>query len=163
MLKRLALLAVAFSLLPASYAMAMGYGDGPGCGWGSMLFQGNKKIVHQVLAATTNGTFGNQTFGITTGTAGCTNDGLVKNDEKVNAFAAVNLDSLSQEMAQGQGEHLTSLAVLMGVPTEHQPAFFTMTQENYTSLFPSEKTTSTDMLATLRHQLESHQDLLASR
>jgi hypothetical protein len=164
MLKRLALLAVAFSLLPASYAMAaMGYGDGPGCGLGSMIFQGNKKIVHQVLAATTNGTFGNQTFGISTGTLGCTNDGLVKNEEKVNVFAAANMDNLSQEMAQGQGEHLTSLAVLMGVPTEHQPAFFMMTQEEYTSLFPSEKTTSTEMLTTLRHQLESHPGLLASR
>src|SRR5205823_3826374 len=35
-----------------------------GCGLGSMLF-GDQKGMIQILAATTNGTFGSQTFGIT--------------------------------------------------------------------------------------------------
>jgi hypothetical protein len=49
----------------------------------------------------------------------------------VNAFAALNFDNLAQDMAQGQGEHLASLATLMGIPAEQHPAFFAMTQERY--------------------------------
>ncbi|MCA9464868.1 MAG: DUF3015 domain-containing protein, partial [Nitrospira sp.] len=110
---------------------------GPGCGLGKLAwsdYSGQKQIAPQVLMATTNGTFGSQTFGISTGTSGCTNDGKVFSAEQVNVFAAINFDNISQEMAQGQGEHLTSLATLMGIPTEKHQAFFNMTQEKYTIL-----------------------------
>ena len=159
MIKKLVLAAVVVALFPVSNTFAQGYGNGPGCGLGAMIFKGNKKIVHQVLAATTNGTFGNQTFGISTGTLGCTNDGLVKNEEKVNVFADANLESLSQEMAQGRGEHLASLASLMGVSAGHQAAFFTLTQEKYTSIFKAEQTTSTEMLVSLKSEMSAHPDL----
>ena len=68
------------------------------------------------------------------GTSGCTNDGTIFASEKVNVFAAVNFDNLAQEMAQGQGEHLTSLATLMGIPAEQHGVFFSMAQEKYTTL-----------------------------
>ena len=42
---------------------------GPGCGWGAMVFDGQSGIGPNVLAATTNGILGNQTFGMTSGTA----------------------------------------------------------------------------------------------
>ena len=41
-----------------------------GCGLGSMIIQENTKVM-QLLAATTNGSFGSQTFGISTGTSNC--------------------------------------------------------------------------------------------
>src|SRR3954464_7446787 len=41
-----------------------------GCGLGSLVF-GDQKGAIQILAATTNTTFGTQTFGITTGTSNC--------------------------------------------------------------------------------------------
>ncbi|MCX5790873.1 MAG: DUF3015 family protein, partial [Elusimicrobia bacterium] len=56
-------------------AMAAGYGSA-GCGLGSLAFQGNDQT--QILAATTNGTFGSQTFGLTFGTSNCSNKGRVK-------------------------------------------------------------------------------------
>ncbi|HKB84382.1 MAG TPA: DUF3015 family protein, partial [Burkholderiales bacterium] len=63
--------AIALSALPA-----MAFADNVGtCGWGSKLFDGQKGAAPQVLAVTTNGTFGNQTFGISSGTSGCTQDG----------------------------------------------------------------------------------------
>ena len=34
-------------------------------------------------------------------------------------------------MAQGQGEHLTALAMLLGVPPDHQEMFFSLAQERY--------------------------------
>ncbi len=50
-------------------AHAAPYGEA-GCGLGSMIFGDSPGFV-QVLAATTNGCSGSQTFGITTGTSNC--------------------------------------------------------------------------------------------
>ncbi|MBF0288659.1 MAG: DUF3015 domain-containing protein [SAR324 cluster bacterium] len=154
MLKRLALIIIASALIPVSYSLAAD--NGPGCGLGKMIFKdikGNKKIVHQVIAATLNGTSGNQTFGITSGTSGCTNDGIVKNEEKVNVFVAVNFESLQEDMAQGQGEYLNSLANLMKIPTKHQSEFFMMTRDRYNTLFASPNTTPQEMLMALNIEL----------
>ncbi|MGB5054281.1 MAG: DUF3015 domain-containing protein, partial [Nitrospirales bacterium] len=118
--------------------------NGPGCGLGKLAWEetsvSKSNIAPQVMMATTNGTFGSQTFGISSGTSGCTNDGQVWASEKVNVFAAINFDNLAQEMAQGEGEHLTSLATLMGIPVAQQPAFFAITQEKYTTLLQEGET-----------------------
>jgi hypothetical protein len=129
--------AVLFSV-QAGLAMAANPDTGPGCGLGKLAwgdYKGQKEIAPQVMMATTNGTFGSGTFGISSGTSGCTNDGKIMSEHKTTMFAQLNFENLSQEMAQGQGEHLASLATLMGVPTEQQPAFFAMTQNQYTALF----------------------------
>jgi hypothetical protein len=74
------------------------YGSGPGCGLGAQIFN-EKSILHQSLAATTNDTVSNQTFGITTGTLGCTNNGKFASNEHATMFANLNFENLSQEMA----------------------------------------------------------------
>jgi hypothetical protein len=124
--------------------------SGPGCGVGYILFKGQHGVVPQVLAATTNGSFGNQTFGMTTGTLGCSQDGIVSREHEIKVYAQVTIDNLAQEMAQGQGEHVASLAALIGIPTDLQPAFFRLTQEHYASLFPSEHTDAIAMLDALK-------------
>lgn len=138
MSKKVLMLSVAVLFgMQAGLAMAANPDTGPGCGLGKLAwsdYKNQKNIGPQVLMATTNGTFGSTTFGISTGTSGCTNDGKVMAEQKTTLFAQLNFENLSQEMAQGQGEHLASLATLMGVPAEHQAAFFAMTQERYTSL-----------------------------
>jgi hypothetical protein len=138
MLKKVLMLSVAGLFgMQAGLAMAANPDTGPGCGLGKLAwadYSKQKNIAPQVLMATTNGTFGSTTFGISTGTSGCTNDGKVMAEQKTTVFAQLNFENLSQEMAQGQGEHLASLATLMGVSAENQPAFFAMTQERYTSL-----------------------------
>ena len=149
-----AVIAVAFTVVSISSVFAEN--SGVGCGLGAMVFEGKKEtVVFQMLASTTNGTFGNQSFGITSGTLGCTNDGIVMNDEKVGVFASVNLENLKQDMAQGEGEHLTSFATLLGVSNAHQPGFFALTQDKYSSLFASAETTSTEMLVALNQELSS--------
>ncbi|MGH9428748.1 MAG: DUF3015 family protein, partial [Terriglobia bacterium] len=91
-------------------------------------------IGKQMLISTTNNPIiPLQAFAITTGTLGCKNNGKVWAEEKVNMFASANFESLSQEMAQGQGEHLASLATLLGVPADQQSEFFAMAQERYVS------------------------------
>ena len=88
--------------------------ENTGCGLGTMVFDGQKGIVPQVLAVTTNGTLWNQTFGITSGTLGCTQDGVVKSYAKLEMFTGANLAGLAGDMAVGQGENLESLAALKG-------------------------------------------------
>lgn len=160
MVRALVVAALVFALIPMSSALAdMSRDSGPGCGLGKIAWagvRGQNKIVQQVLAATTNGTLGNQTFGITSGTSGCTNDGLVMDHQKVSVFASVNFENLKQDMAQGRGERLTSLAWLMGIPAEQQGAFFALTQEKHGVLFQSETTTSTEMLIALNRELSAH-------
>ena len=45
--------------------------------------------------ATTNGTFGSQTFGLSTGTSGCTNDGKVWAAQKAEFFVAATFENLA--------------------------------------------------------------------
>ncbi|MBP8117262.1 MAG: DUF3015 domain-containing protein, partial [Nitrospira sp.] len=121
------------------------------CGLGKIAwadFKNQKNIAPQVMMVTTNGT-GMNTFAISSGTSGCTNDGQVWASERANVFAAMNFDNLSQEMAQGQGEHLASLATLMGIPAEQHAAFFALTQERYTALVQAGETSSVALVKTL--------------
>jgi len=73
-----------------------------GCGLGTQLWEGEKGLVPKVLGATTNGTFGNQTFGITTGTLGCSSEGVITADARLRMFAGANLDNLARDMAQAR-------------------------------------------------------------
>ena len=154
-----------FACFQAAGAFAAANPDnGPGCGLGKLAwadYEHQKDIGPQVMMATTNGTFGSTTFGISSGTSGCTSSGKVMTEKEVTMFAEVNFESLAQEMAQGQGEHLTSLATLLGVPSEYQPTFFAMTQEKYTKLIQSGEASPVAMLAAL-HVAMAGQPVLAS-
>ncbi len=163
MMKRLLMLSLATAFIwgQAGIVLALNpgssaYGNGPGCGLGAQIFD-QKNILHQILASTTNQiVFFNQAFGITTGTLGCTNNNKFVQNEQATLFANLNFDNLSQEMAQGGGEHLASLATLMGVPAEQQPAFFAMTQEKYATLIESGETTPAAMLKALHEAMDQH-------
>lgn len=123
--------------MPVGSVLAANPDNGPGCGLGKLAwsdYKHPKNIGPQVLMATTNGTFWSQTFGISFGTSGCTNDGQVMASRKSEVFVAATFESLSEDMARGQGEHLASLATMMGIPLEHQPAFFSLVQDQYQSL-----------------------------
>jgi len=155
---RRTMLVAVIGLLPVGSALAQQYGMA-GCGLGSMLFKDNTKI--QILANTTNGTSSNQTFGITSGTSNCTAGGAVTSTREQSVYAEVNLVSLSQEMASGGGEYLAGMATLLGCEDPAQPAFFRLTQARYETIFPSEKTTSTQMLGSLKAQMR--QDSVLSK
>lgn len=146
-------LGVALLPLCATPVWADNPDTGPGCGLGKMVwadYSKQKSIAPQVMMATTNGTSGSQTFGISSGTSGCTNDGTIMAQYKVNVFAAANYENLSKEMAQGGGEHLASLAELMGIPEEYRSEFFALAQVQYASLIQSGDTTPDAMLKTLQ-------------
>ncbi len=156
------LTAYSFLILQAVSAGAAGNPDnGPGCGLGKLAWMdygSQKQIAPQVMMATTNATFGSQTFGISSGTSGCTNDGVIIKNKHLN-IASRAFESLAQDMAQGRGEHLTSLATLLGVPEEAQPEFFALVQENYTRLVGSDHTTAVTMLQALQMAMAKHPTL----
>lgn len=152
-------LGVALLSLCATQAWADHPDTGPGCGLGKMLWAGSKQqksIGPQVLQATTNGTFASQTFGISSGTSGCTNDGTIMAQYKVKVFAAANYENLSQDMAQGGGEHLASLAELMGVPENNRPEFYNLAQVQYATLVQSSDQTPDGMVQTLESAMATH-------
>jgi len=123
-------LSLAF-MMSASAAMA---DSGAGCGLGQKVFSGQKGLGPHVLAATTNGSTTNQWLGISFNSLGCDPTNVVTNEHQRNVFMTANLDNLSQDIAQGQGEHLATLAALIGIPPNDQPAFFSLTQNNASTL-----------------------------
>jgi len=128
-------------------SFAAGYGDA-GCGLGSLAF-GNQLGGIQVLASTTNGTFGTQTFGITTGTSNCNPAGLVK-------FAKDNYSTLVKEMAMGEGENLDTLASLYGCSQNFHAEFGSLVQENFSNIVKDNSTTSQEMLSSLKSEMAGH-------
>ena len=79
-----------------------------------------------------------------------------RNEEKIRDFTTVNFERLKEDMATGRGEHLTSLATLLGVPPDSHEQFFTFTQEKFAEVVRSERVTPEEMLAALRHELSVH-------
>lgn len=115
-----------------------------GCGLGSMVIQDQNSVVMQVLAATTNGTSGNQTFGITSGTLGCDKPAKFVSNEHVNTFVASNMDGLATDIANGQGEVIETLAVMMEV--EDKAAFAAKLQANFDHIFTAENVNSANVI-----------------
>ncbi len=114
-----------------------------GCGLGSMIIKDDSSAVMLALQATTNGTSGNQTFGITSGTSGCKKTKFVMN-ERAAEFVASNMDILAKEMAAGHGESLDTLAELLKV--EDKVAFNATLQANYNKIYSSESVEMADVL-----------------
>lgn len=127
--------AVAFAMI----ATTAGAVDSTGCGLGSMVWRGHKGIVPQILAVTTNGTWGNQTFGITTGTLGCDPEGRVTGGtgRMLLTFLENNMEQYALDASRGQGETLYTVAGILGVPVEKVAA---VSQANFDTLFPDENT-----------------------
>jgi hypothetical protein len=60
-----------------------------------------------------------------------TEDGMVAQDKKVAMFAKSAWSNLSEDIARGQGEYLTSLAILLDVSGEQRASFFAWMQNQY--------------------------------
>lgn len=121
------LLTLAIALFSVN-SFAAGYGSA-GCGLGSVVL-GDKPGFMQVFAATTNGTSGSQTFGITSGTSNCGSAG--KSSEQ---FIEANKVSLGNDIARGQGETIDSLASIMNVTKK--PEFAAALKAQYSEIFKS--------------------------
>ncbi|MDO8418164.1 MAG: DUF3015 family protein [Agitococcus sp.] len=139
---------IAVALL-ASSSLAMADQDA-GCGLGSVLFEGKSGTAPKVLAATTNGSYGNQTFGITSGTLGCQTEGVISSRARLSMFMGANSERLARDMSVGHGETLNVLADLMGVKEQDKSLFFKTAQANFSTIFAANNQTTGQVLDALQ-------------
>lgn len=135
--KRIVAIATLCALPSLGFAAAAG---GPNCGWGNMLFEGNSGLGPHLGASLTNGTTGNATFGMTSGTNGCSVDGTLTYGGQ--SLLAEVMDEFSEDVARGHGEALDAVALSWGIAPEDRDAFARMTHENFAALFPHENVTA---------------------
>lgn len=150
-MQRLVLSAAVLALVTAGPAMAdqKPVTTNVGCGLGALAFEGESGVGPQVLAATTNGTSGSQTFGISSNTSGCARNGKVIVPERVAMFIGPNMNHLAQDMSRGQGETLATLAYVIGIEEQDRPHFYAATQQNFERIMPSPDVTAADVAASL--------------
>ena len=139
-MKKILVSAVAVLALSTS---AMAANTQTGCGLGGQVIKDADSAIMYALQATTNGTSGNQTFGITSGTSGCKKAKFVMN-ERASEFVASNMDTLAKEIAVGHGESIDTLAELLSV--EDKATFSASLQANYNKVYTSQDVTMSDVL-----------------
>lgn len=120
-----------------------------GCGLGSLAF-GNQPGGVQILAATTNGLFGSQTFGITTGTSNC-GAGMMAMGTK--NFVEANREVLAKDISRGQGEAIGALTVINSCGDSSKVG--AALQKNFSAIFPTENATSDEVTAAILKTLHS--------
>ena len=125
------------ALLGSSMTASAVAPGGPGCGWGNLLFEGSSGLPAHLLATIVNGTSGNATFGMTSGTNGCDTSGALTYDGK--SLLAMNgmLEEVAQDMASGHGEALTALSVSMGIQPDDRAHFDDVMHQHFADVFPS--------------------------
>ncbi|MHB9796223.1 DUF3015 domain-containing protein [Pseudomonas sp. MT3] len=135
-----------FAVLGAASLFAQAdQAGGNGCGWGNMVFEGQRGLFPHLLATTTNGTSGNATFGLTSGTNGCNSDArLGYGGRSVFAMNGM-LDNIAEDMAKGQGEALDAYAVLLGVEAKDRAHFAQVTQQHFGDIFASKDATGEEV------------------
>lgn len=122
-----------------------------GCGLGSRVMGKDS----QVLAATTNGTSWNQTFGISSGTSGC-----VDPQGSATLYIQNNQLALSNDIAKGNGETIVGLA--QTYRCENAAELGSKLQENYSNIFRSSATRASEIESSIRTVISSDQSLSSS-
>ena len=152
------ILSIILGITIANFASAQDVNNVGSCGWGSKLFDGQRGIAPQVLAVTTNGS-GTQTFGITSGTSGCTQNGVVRSSWKTAMFIDQNMNKLASNIAVGSGEELEGLAVLMNISSSDTEHFKKALKDNFNTLFTSPEIDSKTLIANINQVLSSDKSL----
>jgi hypothetical protein len=120
------------SFASSTQGFSEGYGMA-GCGLGSVIWGKNS----QISAATTNGTSASQPFGITSGTSNCTTSNQVSMIDVQKEFISGNFETLSKEIAQGNGESLKAFASTFGCKDSAVSEFGIQLQKSHEKIFAS--------------------------
>ncbi len=135
-MKKIILASVAVLGIVAFVASAQAH-DSTGCGLGSMAWRGQSGMGPQILAVTTNGIFGTQTFGISTGTSGCDPNGRITGgtQKMFLTFLENNMEQFAFDASRGEGETLYTIAGILNVPVSQVAA---VSKEHFNEIFTSE-------------------------
>lgn len=122
--------------------------DNVGCGLGAMAWKGETSTVANILAATTNASFGTQTFGISSGTSGCEQSGRITGGTgKMSiAFIENNMEQFAMDASVGHGETIDTLAGIMNVDSEKLGQ---ISKENFALIFSDENVDAVSLTLTL--------------
>lgn len=128
-----------------------GYGMA-GCGLGSVIF-GQKRGMVQVFAATSNGFFSNNTFGVSSGTLNC--PGMNGQDAEAAAgFIETNRLAMENDVARGQGETLEAFYAVVNCEEHKQVG--EVLQKNYQQIFKA-GATNQDLVTSIRKTIRENQ------
>ena len=103
-----------------------------GCGLGSLII---KPSGNQSSAWSSNGTSGNQTFGITSGTSNCIPTNRTIKAVAQEQFIMTNLAMLAKDMARGEGETLVAFTNVLGCSNQDFPAIAAQLKGSYGDIF----------------------------
>jgi hypothetical protein len=131
-----------------------GYGIA-GCGLGSIVF-GAKPGKVQIFASTTNGLYGNNTFGITSGTSNCD---IPQMGQQAAVYIEVNKEIVKKEAARGQGDTLVGLSHILNCSNE--ALFSQKVQQNYGQIFGDDQS-SYGSTREILNTIKNNQDLAAT-
>ena len=134
-----------------------GYGTA-GCGLGSIVF-GSKPGIIQIFAATTNGTFYTQTFGITTGTSNCVDAGGGAGPTA--SFIQTNREVLAKDISRGSGETISTLSTLAGC--KNPDAVGKTLQSKYRDIFPNAEVTNVEVSGRVVSILRKNSELSCTK
>ncbi|NBU21309.1 DUF3015 domain-containing protein [bacterium] len=125
-----------------------------GCGLGSKIMGKNSG---QIFAATTNGTFANQLFGITFGTLDCVDNPNTTVAARLDYFVSGNSIALASDIAKGGGETLASVSELMGCSASSNVG--KVLKQNYKSIYPSQDVGPIQVTDSIIHAVQGDQQL----
>lgn len=151
-MKKILLAAGLMSASLSAFAVVPG---GDSCGWGNMIFKGKSGLPMHVLASTTNGTSGNATFGMTSGTNGCSADGVLTYGGTPLIDLSAVMDEFSEDVARGHGDALTTVAVALDVNAEDRSAFNEAMHANFAKIFPRAEMTAEEVMANVMDVMKS--------
>lgn len=146
-MKRQVFVTLAVVLL-ASTSFAASARQNTGCGLGTVLWKNRAdgSTISQALQATTNGFFGNQTFGITSGTLECREPSTFANNERLKEFVVANMDNLAKDIAVGSGESLNTFSELLQIPADERSEFGLKLQTSFNNIFTHDKIAYAEMM-----------------
>lgn len=121
-----------------------GYGMA-GCGLGSIIFGQNPGKV-QIIASTTNGTWYNQSFALSSGTSNCQDDAGNKT-ASLNVYIEANKLALAKDVSRGGGETVEGLSEILGC--QNSRLLGVKLQKKYKILFPSQNVESVRVSASI--------------
>ena len=92
------------------------------------LTDGTSKAVGELLEPT-------KKFVSSTTPGAATIDRFTRAREKTELFVGYSYEHLRAESARGSGEHIASLAVLAGIPSDRRPQFQVKMRDTYSTMF----------------------------
>jgi hypothetical protein len=154
MKKLMILFAVFLMQLPVKSVKAEGTEpDTDSCGLGWQVTK--KKTLSGTTTRGTTNMFVPPSFGMTTGTIGCSKHSIAKKDGEAFRYAMVNYDALTVEMAKGKGENLYAFARTLGCSDAGQTAFAKMAQSKFTTIIDSQNTSALDMFTNVKREMQA--------